>query len=185
MADQGSEGLLSPFLRRRRLNAVSPFLKGRVLDVGCGTGALAESLSPEHYCGVEIDPLSLRIACDSHQGYRFLNTLPEENEKFDTVVALAVIEHVASPERFLEGISRNLKNDESARVVVTTPHPAMDWIHSCGASLGLFSKHADEEHEELLDRDRLEAAGLKAGLCLVAYRRFLVGANQLALFSQG
>ena len=41
MADQGAEGLFSPFLRSRRLKAACPYIKGRVLDVGCGTGALA------------------------------------------------------------------------------------------------------------------------------------------------
>ena len=41
MADQGTEGILSPYLRRKRIQAATPYLKGGVLDVGCGGGVLA------------------------------------------------------------------------------------------------------------------------------------------------
>jgi len=38
VADQGNEGLLSPFLRWRRIRAVLPYIRGCVLDVvGCGS----------------------------------------------------------------------------------------------------------------------------------------------------
>ena len=48
--------------------------------------------------------------------------------------------------------------------------------------IGLFSKEASEEHEELNDRKNLEYAGRQAGLILVEFRRFLFGANQLGVF---
>jgi len=48
--------------------------------------------------------------------------------------------------------------------------------------VGLFSRHANDEHEELLDRARLLSVGASAGLGLERYRRFLLGANQLAIF---
>ena len=182
MADQASEGMLSPFLRRQRLNAAKPFLHGDVLDVGCGSGMLAEKVSPDSYLGVEIDPTSLNIAMDKFSEHRFQKRLPDIIDKFDTVVSLAVIEHVECPEDFLTELSKYLKNNNAARIVITTPHPSMDWVHDFGANIGLFSKHASEEHEELLDYTKLEVAGRKAGLNLIEYRRFLFGANQLAVF---
>ena len=182
MADQGSEGILSPFLRRQRINVAKPYLLGNILDVGCGSGVLSEEVPSGHYFGVELDKLSLEKAISTYPMHTFSKSLPDTSEKFDTVVSLAVIEHVDDPELFLSELSKRLKHEESARIVITTPHPSMDWIHDVGASIGLFSKHANEEHEELLDRVKLDSAGVKAGLQLVLYKRFLFGANQLAVF---
>lgn len=185
MADQGREGMLSPFLRQQRLKAAMPYLNGRILDVGCGAGALAEFVDPRLYCGVEIDVESLNRTRSDFPHHRFEKTLPDPVEKFDTIVALAVIEHVPDPVAFLKELSRYLVDASGARIVITTPHPSVDWIHKGGAAIGLFSKHASEEHEELLNRARMEKAGRLAGLKLVSYRRFLLGANQIAVFERG
>lgn len=183
MADQGGEGLLSPFLRRARLRAVHPYLLGRLLDVGCGSGKLAGLVPPDRYLGVDIDSESLERAAREHPGHRFTAALPGETESFDTIVALAVIEHVASPAGFLAELARRLSAAPGSRIVVTTPHPAAEWIHDAGARLGLFSRHANEEHEQLLDREVLATIGARAGLRLISYRRFLLGANQLAVYA--
>lgn len=182
MADQGSEGILSPFLRHQRFKAVSIYLKGRILEVGCGVGKLATTIPPDCYVGVELDRFSLNSAIKNFPGHRFQENLPDSTEKFDTIIALAVIEHVKNQEQFLADLFKRLKSDNSARIVLTTPHPSMDWVHHFGASVGLFSKHADEEHEKLLDRATLESLANKVGLRLTLYRNFLFGANQLLLF---
>jgi 2-polyprenyl-3-methyl-5-hydroxy-6-metoxy-1,4-benzoquinol methylase len=153
-----------------------------VLDVGCGSGALTSELPPPRYLGVEIDPLSLQLARQRHPGYRFAGELPSAEEKFDTVVSLAVIEHVADPAAFLGELAARLGDSPGARIVISTPHPAADWIHHTGAGIGLFSRHASEEHEQLLDQRALQRLGEQAGLRMVSYRRFLLGANQLAVF---
>jgi len=183
MADQGSEGLLSPLLRRRRINAVRPYLNGRILDVGCGSGALAGMVPPERYLGIDTDAISLKTAASTHAAHRFQNTFPVDGERFDTVVSLAVIEHVKDPEQFLGQLARQLLPAENSRLVLTTPHPSTDWIHDFGATIGLFSKHANEEHEQLLDHARLRSAGADCGLRMVHFERFLFGVHQLAVFA--
>lgn len=184
MADQGTEGILSPFLRRQRMAAAKPYLRGNTLDVGCGTGLLAREIHPDHYVGVEIDSSVRKSAGTRYPNHRFQEVLPDIGEKFVTVVALAVIEHVKDPRHFMMELSDRLDPDKTARIVITTPHPSLDWIHDLGASAGLFSKHASEEHEELLGREDLSRAGVSTGLQLVAYRKFLFGANQLAVFGR-
>jgi len=164
MADQGAEGLLSPFLRKRRFAAVRPYLNGRVLDVGCGSGGLAEYISSDQYLGVDVDPLSLELARARFPSHRFEADMSKVDGKFDTIVSLAVIEHVNDPSIFLANLGCHLVDSENAHIVLTTPHPVGDWIHDYGALVGLFSKHANEEHEELLDREMLKNAGRRAGL---------------------
>lgn len=183
MADQGSEGLLSPFLRNRRFAAARPYLRGRVLDVGCGAGGLARFVQPEAYLGVEMDPTSLALAQAAYPAHRFTPALPMQGEHFDTIVALAVIEHVPSPAAFLRSLAMLLDTSKDARIICTTPHPAVDFIHGLGSRVGLFSRSANEEHEDLLDRAALGRAGAQAGLAMVEYKRFLLGANQIAAFA--
>ncbi|AHF00119.1 class I SAM-dependent methyltransferase [Thioalkalivibrio paradoxus] len=183
MADQGAEGVLSPWLQRRRFAAALPYLTGRVLDVGCGSGALAGRLKADRYYGTDVDPESLELARSRFPNYVFSSQLPALDERFDTVVALAVIEHDAEPGDFLKRLTAYMR-DSNSRLVVTTPHPSMDWIHDVGAAIGLFSKHANEEHEGLLDRATLVRAGAVAGLRLSSYRRFLFSANQIAVFQK-
>ncbi|MBN1510467.1 MAG: class I SAM-dependent methyltransferase, partial [Phycisphaerae bacterium] len=66
MANQAS-GFLSPFLRGCRLRAARPFIDGgRVLDMGCGTGSLADIVAPQQYLGVDIDAESVRLARRRH-----------------------------------------------------------------------------------------------------------------------
>jgi SAM-dependent methyltransferase len=185
MADQGAEGLLSPYLRRQRFAAARPFLRGRVLDVGCGAGGLSQWAEPDTYLGVEVDAFSRGRAQVANPRHRFVASLAEVDGKFDTVVALAVIEHVNDPAAFLTSLASHLQLSAEARVVVTTPHPSIDWVHDAGAAVGLFSRHANEEHEDLLDENKLRATGAAVGLTMQSYKRFLFGANQIASFAKG
>ncbi len=72
MADQGAEGLLSPFLRNKRFVNVKPFLRGRILDYGCGSGGLAEIVPADCYLGIEIDHDSLQFARSRFPSHDFL-----------------------------------------------------------------------------------------------------------------
>jgi 2-polyprenyl-3-methyl-5-hydroxy-6-metoxy-1,4-benzoquinol methylase len=182
MADQGSEGLLSPFLRKQRIKAIKPFLKGKILDIGCGSGILATLVSPHLYNGVDIDITSINQAKKNYPNHRFNSELPSDSEKFDIIVLLATIEHVANPVEFLTNISKYLKKDPGGSIILTTPLPAFEKIYSFGVYLGLFSKHANEEHEELLCFTRLKEIADLCNLEITLYKRFLFGANQLVSF---
>jgi len=182
VADQGSEGLFSPFLRRRRILAARPHLQGRVLDVGCGSGALALYIPQNAYVGVDTDRQSLAIARANHPKHSFLENLPlVANSFFDTITILAVIEHVKSPAEFVRSLAERLSASPLASIVLTTPHPLFGRIHGSGAKVGLFSRHAYEEHEDLLDRSQLEIVARECNLKLFLYQRFLLGANQLVI----
>ena len=181
MATQSNEGLLSPFLQRQRLKAAAPQLQGKVLDIGCGNGALATYCAPECYFGVDLDANALSTAQHAFPKHRFAEQPPDE--QFDTVAALAVIEHLSDPAAVLMTWAQRLNPD--GRIVLTTPHPSLEGVHELGSKIGLFSHSAAEEHEDMLDGPAMHAVAKAANLKVSREARFLLGANQLFVLTRG
>lgn len=193
MAAPGSfYGLLTRRVGKARLAAALPHLPpGRILDVGCGLTDLPVRIA--NYVGCDrnrevLDEQRRRTAGGTAKFFEWDLALGEAppalraRAPFEGILLLAVLEHVASPAEVLGRISPLLS--PSGRLIVTTPHPSGRRPLEIGAALGLLSVHAHEEHEALLDADALDAAGRDAGLSLVLYHRFLLGMNQLAVFSR-
>jgi 2-polyprenyl-3-methyl-5-hydroxy-6-metoxy-1,4-benzoquinol methylase len=175
VVDQAN-GFLSPWLRSKRIEMASPYLQGRILDYGCGVGELAKFCQPNAYVGVDIDKESINTASARYPDFTFKREI-SESEKFDTIVSLAVIEHVPDPGAFLKKFRMMLKPNGS--IVITTPHPRFEEIHTLGAKLGLFSSEAHEEHDQLIDLTLMQQLANLAGAHITVYKRFLIGANQL------
>jgi SAM-dependent methyltransferase len=171
-------GLLSPWLQRMRMAAALPEINGRVLDVGCGDGALALQLKRESYVGVEPNPLNLRLAMARAPGYDFRVSIPEE--KFDTIAALAVIEHLNQPEVDIADWISHLK--PKGRLVITTPKRGFKWLHTLAASTGLASKGGAEEHKIFFNYKSMTKLVARLPVRLVLYRGLLFGLNQLFVF---
>jgi 2-polyprenyl-3-methyl-5-hydroxy-6-metoxy-1,4-benzoquinol methylase len=182
MADQIT-GKLSPWLRNRRIDAALPFLRGLVLDFGCGTGELVKHWDRRNYVGLDIDGPSLEQAQRRFPGVSFHRGLNESlpllrhQAPFDTVVGLAVVEHLPDIETVLSQLLSLLHR--GGQLVLTSPHPAFEWIHTAGAKVGLFSREAHEEHDTLLNRVLMKQVAERVGARVVYYTRFLFGANQL------
>jgi 2-polyprenyl-3-methyl-5-hydroxy-6-metoxy-1,4-benzoquinol methylase len=175
-------GALSLWLVQRRQEAARPYLKGCVLDFGCGVGTLADICDPTTYVGFDNDPRKIEIARRDRPHHRFETVLPE-GERFDTIVALAFIEHVHDPAAYLRRFTGLL--NVGGRIVLTTPHPSLEWVHTAGGRLGLFSREAHDEHEDLIGKARMEEFLSGSGMRLALYRRFLLGANQLFVVNLG
>jgi 2-polyprenyl-3-methyl-5-hydroxy-6-metoxy-1,4-benzoquinol methylase len=166
----------APFTRSWRLRMARPFLRGRVLDFGCSSGALADLCQPEAYLGVDTSEEALEVARATRPQYEFDNKV-SEHERFDVIAGLAVLEHLDDPLEHLTRWSGML--NPGGRIVLTTPHPSFEWVLTFGARLGLFDRHSLDEHDDLLDRARIQELAAGAGLEVERYRRFLLGANQL------
>ncbi len=186
-----TDGLLTrPLIRARLAAALGVVPPGaRVLDVGCGLTDLAARLPS--YVGCDRWPEVLEENRRRHPGARFLawdvlaSDAPADVSAagpFDVVLMLALLEHLSDPAAALRRAAPLLA--PGGRIVVTTPHPVGHAPLEAGAALGLLSKHAAEEHDALLGRVELAAAGEAAGLALTSYRRFLLGLNQLAVFAR-
>jgi 2-polyprenyl-3-methyl-5-hydroxy-6-metoxy-1,4-benzoquinol methylase len=175
-------GLLSPFLRSLRIAAARPFFgQGRLLDLGCGTGELARYVESNRYSGVDQDEDSVAIARNRFPAHRFLTLAefaPSQNEnQFERIIGLAVIEHVEDPQKWLAWLRTLLK--PGGQIVLTTPHPSIRWLHEFGACIGLFSREGAKEHRKLINRDRMIQLAGTSGFRVRHFRRFLSGFNQL------
>ena len=160
----------------QRIKKAAPYLRGKILDYGCGIGSLAEICVTNDYIGVDIDGPSINIARMKNPRFRFETIMPE-GEHFDSIVLLAVIEHIKNPVDILKQMSVMLNPD--GWIVITTPHPVADIIHYLGVQIGLLSALANEQHEKLIDLSRMSGIAAQADFSISKYERFLLGANQL------
>lgn len=95
----------------------------RVLDIGCAGGYLGARLVRRKQCVVDGIDASPIVEPDLRAFYLYdLNTgLPQlDFEKYDYLLLLDVIEHLAQPELFLDRLREALSSNPSAEVVIST-----------------------------------------------------------------
>lgn len=124
----------------RNIQELAPKIKGRVLDVGCGTNPYKELFKNISYVGLEIDTPENRKKSEVDFFYDG-KTFPFSNHDFDCAISSQVLEHVFEPDDFLKELSRVLK---------------------FGGTLLLTVPFIWEEHEQPYDFGRYSSFGLKA-----------------------
>ena len=104
---------------------------GRVLDVGCGTGALLESLRARatEIWGVDMAPEALRFCAE--RGLRCVAladamAVPFPSGHFDVVTAIGIVEHLDDDQAFLSEMKRLLRSG-GVLVILTSSFP---WLWS-------------------------------------------------------
>ena len=155
-------------------------MQGKILDFGCGIGKLAEFFTKDKYLGVDSDTESIQTARQNYPGFTFSEQLPESGE-FDTIIGLAVIEHISSPSDLLKKFAGMLT--ENGKIILTTPHPTYRIVHDIGSMIGIFSPDRDD-HEEFIDHPIMKKLVEGTHLSIHCYERFLFGANQLFVLTR-
>lgn len=182
--------LLSSYLSSRRNAVIAPHVRGDVLDVGCQRGQLRDRLAGRigRYVGIDLSEANLEEARRRHPDCEFrLLDLDDEplgyEAEFDTIVLVAVIEHVFNLKHLGRNLARALR--PGGRVVMTTPTPfGNDVVHRLGAALGLFARTAANDHIVIFNRKRFEIFAGEVGLVLTEHRRFQLGCNQMAILQR-
>ncbi len=95
-----------------RIDSLRPFDGLRLLDIGCGGGLIAEPMSRLGFAvtGIDADAEAIGVAQTHAEAtglsiaYRIATAelVAETDQRFDVVLALELIEHVADPAVFLE-----------------------------------------------------------------------------------
>ncbi len=92
----------------------------KILDIGCGGGLISEPMCRlgAQVTGIDASKKNIEIAKihakKSKLNIRYLNSSPEqmsENEKFDIILNLEVVEHVDNVDLYIESCSKLLKTD--------------------------------------------------------------------------
>jgi SAM-dependent methyltransferase len=114
-------------------------LKGKLLDVGCGTKPYEGMCNVDKYIGLEIDDEVNRNHSFADVFYDG-STIPFKDKEFDSILSNQVFEHVFNPHVFLREINRVTKMD--GLFLITVPFV---W----------------DEHEQPYDYARYSSFGLR------------------------
>ena len=151
---------------------IRPFVRGRALEVGCGTGTYTALLA--RWCGevvaVDLDPVFAKAARERFAGEPRVRViegdarlLPELGS-FDTIVMLDVLEHIEDDTGTLRLLGERLS--DGGRLVLKVPAlPAL--YGTLDEAIG---------HHRRYSRRTLSQAAERAGLTLVECRSFNLAA---------
>ena len=97
-----------------------PFKGLKFLDIGCGGGLISEPMCRlgAEVTGIDASPKNIKIA-ETHSKknnlkIKYLNSSPErlnENEKFDVILNLEIVEHVEDVELYFKSCAKLLKKN--------------------------------------------------------------------------
>jgi len=175
----------SGFLARARARRAIPYVQGRVLDVGCGAGTIVGFLPRDiDYVGVDSYRVGVQELLDNHPGVSaYVLDIQRETvscqEPFDTVLALALIEHLERPQDFLDLYLPLLAPGGS--IVITTPTRLGDRVHRLLQVVGITNPGVSEVHHHIYCLPELVSLLTGRELKVVASRRFQMGMNQIVI----
>lgn len=107
---------------KERDDMVAQYLEGTILDLGCGLGYIANR-TKEEYVGFDFSTEAIDRANEMCENLRaqfklgYIEHLPHDLGRFDTVLLLEVLEHVADPPFIFKVAMQHARK----RVIVTVP----------------------------------------------------------------
>ncbi len=130
------------------------YIKGSVLDIGCGSKPYKELFSCNEYIGVDIENEGHSHIDEDIEYYYDGKILPFENNSFDNAVCFEVLEHVFEPDLFLTEVSRVLK--PGGHLLLTTPFIWNE--HEVPSDYGRYSSYG---LKYLMNKNGFEVVSLK------------------------
>jgi SAM-dependent methyltransferase len=91
---------------------LSRFPSRRVLEIGCGEGTLLAAIQAEDKAAIDLSPAAINAARSKTVGQfsvALAEALPFEDERFDLIVSIGVMEHFLDERRAFQEIRRVLK----------------------------------------------------------------------------
>jgi|SRR5690348_2168640 SAM-dependent methyltransferase len=185
--------LLTPYLARARTARIAPFIRGSVLDLGCGSHGVSAvydqyCVQMTDYCGIERSQESvLKLKKRYPKQQFFARDLDRDrlelDRKFDCILMIALVEHLFNQQHVMSEVVNALNPD--GIIVMTTPTPfGNDIVHRLGASLGLFAKAAVDDHIVIYNHHRFRLMAGEVGLHLKTYKTFQFFCNQIAVLEK-
>ncbi len=168
---------LGEALADRRVKAVMPYVRGRLLDVGCGSNHLVRKYA--NGIGVDVHPWpgADRIVSNSA-------SLEYEAHSFDTVTIVAALNHIPNRDAVLHECRRLLR--PGGRVVITmlTPVTSRIW-HWLRSPWDADQRERGMRPGEVYGFTPAQVVELfrKCGFTLCSQTRFMLGFNRVYVFA--
>ncbi len=159
-----SKRFIEHFLQQYRFQMVKSYLVGDVLDFGGNEGELQRFVTGNYTC-VNYD----------HS--------PMIGMKFDTIVALAIIEHLSVEEVY--AVFEKFKGtlNPQGHLFLTTPTKIAKPILDTLAFLHLVDRENIKEHKHYWSQKELVNLATQTGFTIKKYKHFQFGFNQYALLT--
>jgi 2-polyprenyl-3-methyl-5-hydroxy-6-metoxy-1,4-benzoquinol methylase len=154
-----------------------------VLDIGCGRGMTIGFLpASTSYVGIDLSLLAIERLRKLYPAYDFYqhdvdSGLPTNLGDFDTVIMLAIIEHLTRPQYALEQCREHLR--PGGNIVITTPTPHGERLHGFLQRLSLANPGTEQSHFHIYTPRELADLVSKSGFIVITIKRFEFGSNQL------
>lgn len=97
------------------INNFKHHLKGKILDIGCNEGIIAEKLELKRdaYLGLDIDYQALLEVSKRGYSYKRIDlskeNIPLKDNSFDSFLCLDILEHLQDPKRIIKEIKKVVK----------------------------------------------------------------------------
>lgn len=164
-----------------RVDSVLPWVRGKLLDIGCGTNELARKYNATSGCmlgtGVDVygwPGVDLVVADTS--------CLPFDSESFDTITIVAALNHIPNRAAVLREAHRLLR--PAGRLVVTMIPPRISrlwhWLRRRADADQAVRGMKPGEVYGLSQRD-VEHLLAQAGFTCALRKRFMLGINSITV----
>lgn len=168
-------------------------LKWNILELWCGWWFVPNYLKNENkknrYTWVDFREKIISDLIIAFPWYNFIHhdlddILNFTNEEFDTVIAIAVIEHIYNQKNFLKTATKKLKI--GGKLIITTPSNfGNDIIYPLMCKMWIrWGKWVLNDHITIYNKDRFEVVANDFGLELEHYEFFEFFCNQLVIFKK-
>ena len=172
------EPFLEPILRKMRIAKVLPVLRQfpecKLLDVGCGREArFLKSVEPYIASGTGVDFKAPDLETKKLKTITVTlnDKLPFEDDSFDVVSLMAVLEHLEKPLDILKEIRRVLRKGGVliGTVPSKTAKPVLEFL---SYKLGIVNEAEIRDHKQYFNKKDLADIFSEAGFGKVEHRYF-------------
>ncbi len=166
-------------LLRWRIRAVLPHIRGRLIDIGCGTNELVRAYSGDGI-GVDVYPWP-----GADQVVEDTARLPLPDESFDTATIVAALNHIPNRREVLREVHRVLRR--GGRLIVTMIPPGISRVwHAIRSPWDVDQSERGMKDGEVygLDRSAVRALLADAGFRFESEHAFMLGVNRITIGSR-
>lgn len=182
---------MEPILRKMRigrvLNEIKTIRNCTLLDIGCGFNyRFLSTVEPyiAHGTGIDFKVPTVSSGKICTMQATLDDKLPFQDNSFDIVTMLAVLEHLNKPDAILAEIARVLKQE--GKLVLTVPgkraQPVLEFL---AFRVGIVNRAEIEDHKKYFDLPEIQELVDKNGrVTIVRHQHFQCGMNNFCVMKK-